>query len=181
MVRETATTTAQYCPQCAGTLMPRVLREHEPPRLCCVQCGFVFHLGPKAVAVAIFSHDNGIVLVRRATEPAKGRWALPGGHIDLGETAAAAAIRETLEETGFQISLTGILDVYSAGSNEVLLIVYAADVVGGSERLGAECSEIGHFAPESLPWDEVGFETTRAALRDYLRRFFPRVRVPRFV
>jgi 8-oxo-dGTP diphosphatase len=181
MGRETPRTNARYCPQCAGALMPRVLREHEPPRLCCVQCGFVFYLNPKAVSVAAFSHDNGVVLVRRAIEPAKGSWALPGGFIDLGETAAAAAIRETMEETGFQIRPTGILDVYSAGGNEVLLIVYAADVVGGSERLGAECSEIGHFAPESLPWDEVVFETTRAALRDYVRRFFPRVRVPRFV
>ncbi len=160
--------------------MPRLLREGEPPRLCCVQCGFVLYLNPKAVSAAVFSHDSGIVLVRRAIEPAKGHWALPGGFVDLGETAAAAAIRETMEETGLQIGLTGILDVYSSGTNEVLLIVYAADVLGGAERLGAECSEIGRFAPELLPWDEVGFETTRAALRDYVRRFFPRVRVPRF-
>jgi ADP-ribose pyrophosphatase YjhB (NUDIX family) len=160
--------------------MPRVLREHEQPRLCCVQCGFVFYLNPKAVAAAAFSHDYGIVLVRRAIEPAMGRWAFPGGFVDLGETATAAAIRETKEETGLQISLTGILDVYSTGANDVLLIVYAGDVVGGSVRLGVECSEIGHFAPESLPWDEVGFETTRNALRDYVRRFYPRARVPRF-
>ena len=180
MVRETLRNTARYCPQCGGPLMPRVLREREPPRLCCVECGFVHYLNPRAVAAAVFSQDNAIVLVRRAIEPAKGRWALPGGFVDLGESAAAAAVRETMEETGLQVSLTGILDVYSAGRHEVLLIVYAADVVGGVEHLGPECSELGRFAPESLPWDELGFETTRAALRDYVRRFFPRARVPRF-
>jgi ADP-ribose pyrophosphatase YjhB (NUDIX family) len=180
MARETPVITARYCPQCAGTLMPRLLREGEPPRLTCVQCGFVFYLNPKAAAAAIFCHDNGIVLVRRAIEPAAGTWVFPGGFIDLGEAAPAAAIRETLEETGFKISLTGILDVYSFGANEVLVIVYAADIVGGSAQVGAECSELGYFAPESLPWDELGFDSTRAALRDYVRRFFPRVRVPRF-
>ena len=44
---------------------------------------------------------------------------------------------------------------------------------------GDECDEARPFPPESIPWGELAFESTRAALRDYIRRFFPRVRVPR--
>jgi ADP-ribose pyrophosphatase YjhB (NUDIX family) len=179
MARESSRPAAHYCPQCAGELVPRVLGAGDPPRLTCVRCGFVLYLNPKVAACAIFCQDNGIVLVRRAIEPAEGKWAFPGGFVDLGETAPAAAMRETLEETGLRVSLTGILDVYSFGGHEVLVVVYAGDVVGGSPRAGAECSELGYFAPESLPWDELAFESTAAALHDYVRRFFPRVRTPR--
>jgi ADP-ribose pyrophosphatase YjhB (NUDIX family) len=103
----------------------------------------------------------------------------PGGFVDRGEPAATAALRETLEETGLRVSLTGILDAYSYPPHEVVVIVYAADVVGGELQRGDEAEEVRRFRPEEIPWDELAFESTRAALRDYLRRFFPRVRIPR--
>jgi hypothetical protein len=51
--------------------------------------------------------------------------------------------------------------------------------VGGELRACDECTEARAFAPESIPWDQLAFPSTRDALRDYVRRFFPRVRVPR--
>jgi ADP-ribose pyrophosphatase YjhB (NUDIX family) len=69
--------------------------------------------------------------------------------------------------------------VYSFPGSEVVVVVYAAEVVGGELRACDECDDARAFAPETIPWGELAFETTRAALRDYIRRFFPRVRVPR--
>ena len=77
------------------------------------------------------------------------------------------------------MSLTGILDAYSFAGSEVVVVVYAAEVVGGDLAAGDECDEVRTFPPEEIPWDELAFPSTRAALRDYIRRFFPRVRVPR--
>jgi 8-oxo-dGTP diphosphatase len=179
MTGESVTRDARYCLKCGGDLELRTLNTGEPARLTCVRCGFVFYLNPKVAASAIFCLDNGIVLVRRDIEPSRGKWSFPGGFVDLGETAAAAAVRETLEETGLRVTPTGILDVYSSTGNDVLVVVYAADLVGGEAQAGAECSDVSCFPPESLPWDELAFESTQAALRDYVRRFFPRVRVPR--
>ena len=56
------------------------------------------------------------------------------------------------------------------------MVVYAAHVVCGELEARDETDEVKVFPPEALPWDELAFESTRAALRDYLRRFFPRVR-----
>jgi ADP-ribose pyrophosphatase YjhB (NUDIX family) len=99
--------------------------------------------------------------------------------VDRGETVADAAVRETLEEVNLRVSLTGILDAYSYPGSQVVVIVYAAEVVGGRPETGDECLEVRAFAPEEIPWDDLAFESTRDALRDYVRRFFPRARLPR--
>ena len=169
----------RFCPRCGGSLAGRVLKESEPQRLVCGACDFVFYLDPKVAACTICMVDGGIVLLKRSIEPRIGTWVFPGGFVDRGEPVAAAAIRETLEESNLRVSLTGILDVYSFPGSEVVVVVYAAEVVGGTLAAGDECSEAHAFPPETIPWGELAFESTRAALRDYVRRFFPRVRVPR--
>ncbi len=156
----------RFCPRCGGTLAWRVLKESEPQRLVCQACEFVFYLDPKVAACTICMVDGGIVLLKRSIEPRLGTWVFPGGFVDRGEAVSAAAVRE-------------ILDVYSFPSSEVVVVVYAAEVVGGTLCAGDECSDARAFPPESIPWGELAFESTRAALRDYVHRFFPRVRVPR--
>jgi 8-oxo-dGTP diphosphatase len=169
----------RFCPRCAFALQMRTLKPGEPPRLVCPACGFIFYLDPKVAACTISMLDGGVVLLRRTIEPARGKWVFPGGFVDRGEAVPAAAVRETQEEVNLRVSLTGILDAYSSPGSQVVVIVYAAEVVGGELRACDECDEVRTFPPEHIPWDELAFESTRAALRDYVQRFFPRVRLPR--
>ena len=169
----------RFCPSCGGPLNAQLLKAGEPERLVCGSCGFVFYLDPKVAACTICMMDGGIVLLRRGIEPQRGKWVFPGGFVDRGEAVTAAAIRETLEEVNLRVSLAGILDAYSFPGSEVVVVVYAADVVGGNLEARDESLEARAFPPEEIPWDELAFESTRAALRDYIRRFFPRVRLPR--
>jgi ADP-ribose pyrophosphatase YjhB (NUDIX family) len=169
----------RFCPRCGGALALRRLKPGEPERLQCAACAFVFYLDPKVAACTVFMMDGGIVLLRRSIDPGHGLWVFPGGYVDRGETVEDAAVRETLEECGMRVSLTGILDAYSFPGKDVVVIVYAAHPEGGTLQAGDESSEVRAFPPEVLPWGELAFDSTRAALRDYLRRFFPRVRVPR--
>jgi ADP-ribose pyrophosphatase YjhB (NUDIX family) len=169
----------RFCPRCGGGLASRVLKQGEVARLVCRACSFVFYLDPKVAACTICMLDGGIVLLRRGIEPSRGKWVFPGGFVDRGEAVADAAVRETLEEVRLRVSLTGILDAYSFPGSDVVVIVYAADVVGGHLQAGDEALEARAFPPEEIPWSELAFPSTQAALRDYVRRFFPRVRVPR--
>lgn len=169
----------RFCPRCGGALAWRVVKELEPQRLVCEACSFVFYLDPKVAACTICMVDGGIVLLKRTIEPRMGKWVFPGGFVDRGEAVPAAAIRETREESNLRVTLTGILDVYSFPASEVVVIVYAAEVVGGELAAGDECDEARAFTPETIPWADLAFESTRAALRDYIRRFFPRVHLPR--
>lgn len=169
----------RFCPKCGGSLEARSLKDGEPDRLVCAACGFVFYLDPKIAASVICMHEGGIVLLRRSIEPQRGKWVFPGGFVDRGETVQAAAVRETREEVGLRVSLTGILDLYSFPGDEVVVAVYAADVVGGKMAVGDEAEDVMNFPPEQIPWDELAFRSTAAALKDYIRRFYPRVRIPR--
>jgi len=169
----------RFCPCCASPLELVLLKPGEPARLVCSSCRFVFYQDPKVAACTISMVDGGIVLLKRSIEPSRGKWVFPGGYVDRGETVPEAAVRETLEEVRLKVSLTGILDVYSFRGDAVAVVVYAAEVVSGSLTAGDESLEARAFPPEELPWDDLAFDSTRAALRDYVRRFFPRVRVPR--
>jgi ADP-ribose pyrophosphatase YjhB (NUDIX family) len=169
----------RFCPRCGAELATRVVKPGEPARLVCDACSFVFYLDPKVAACTIFMLDGGIVLLRRSIEPQIGKWVFPGGFVDRGETLPAAALRETFEEVNLRVGLTGILDAYSYPGSYVVVVVYAAEVVGGEMKACDECSEVKVFRPEDIPWDELAFPSTRDALRDYLRRFFPRARVAR--
>ena len=169
----------RFCPKCGGALELRVLKETEPVRNACSACGFVLYANPKVAACTICLVDGGVVLLRRAIEPELGKWVFPGGFVDRGEPVTEAAVRETAEEVKLKVSLLGILDAYTYPPYEIVVVVYAADVVNGTPQAGDEASEVRVFPPEELPWDELAFPSTRAALRDYVRRYFPRVRVPR--
>jgi len=169
----------RFCPECGAALEERNLKEIDPPRLVCTQCGFVFYLDPRVAACTISMLGGGVVMLRRAIDPHKGKWVFPGGFVDRGETVHGAAVRETWEEVGLRVTLTGILDVYSFPGEDVVVVVYAADVAGGELIVGDEAEDVKAFSPESIPWDELAFQSTQEALRDYVHRFFPRVRVPR--
>jgi 8-oxo-dGTP diphosphatase len=161
----------RFCPRCAGRLEGRVLKESEPERLVCGRCGFVFYLGPKLVAGAITELDGGIVLIQRSIEPGYGRWTFPGGFVERGEVAENAAARETLEETGLEIEVGGIVGLYSYEGQIPAIAVFAAKVLGGEPTPLDETLDVRSFTRDELPWSEMAFPSTERALKDYLRRF----------
>ena len=74
-----------FCPKCGAALARCSIKAGEPDRLVCQGCGFIFYLDPKVAVGTIISTGEGIVLVKRAIEPAYGKWVFPGGLVDRGE------------------------------------------------------------------------------------------------
>ena len=157
----------RFCPRCAGRLEARTLKEGEPERLVCEECGFVFYLGPKLVAGAIVELDGEIVLIQRAIEPGYGKWTFPGGFVERGE----AAERETLEETGLTIETTGIVGLYTYEGQIPAIAVFSASATGGEPEPLDETLAVRSFPRDELPWSELAFPSTEHALKEYLRKF----------
>jgi mutator protein MutT len=164
----------RFCPRCGGTLESRLLKATEPPRLVCARCTFVYYIDPKvAVGTIITDDSHRVVLVRRAIEPGYGKWVFPGGFIDRGETVHAAAVREAREECGLDIQLGRLVDIYSYPGVAVIIIVYAATMVGGCLGCDDESLEARLFDRDSIPWEELAFRSTRDALEEFFRGGVP--------
>jgi len=161
----------RFCPRCSGGLESRVIKANEPKRLVCQACSFIFYQDPKVVAGTLFTLGGGIVLLKRGVEPALGKWVFPGGYVDRGESVQDAAIRETKEESQVDVRLGPLLNVYSYPRSPNVIVVYTAEVVGGALAAADESVAAGIFAPEEVPWEELAFDSTRDALRDYIRLY----------
>jgi ADP-ribose pyrophosphatase YjhB (NUDIX family) len=116
-----------------------------------------------------------VVLIRRAIEPARGAWSYPAGYVELHETVEEAARRETREEASIDVRLRRLLNVYSFAGSNVIVIAYLAELVSGTPAAGEETLEVGLFAPEEIPWDNLAFPSTVAALRDWVRLVRPQL------
>jgi ADP-ribose pyrophosphatase YjhB (NUDIX family) len=160
----------RFCPVCGTALAARVLKVTEPKRLVCTNasCGFVFYLDPKIAVGTVIRFGEGIVLVRRAIEPGYGKWVFPGGYVDRGEEITLAAIREAREESGLDVRIDRLINIYSYAGRTPIVVVYAATSIGGSLAVDDEGLEARAFEPDAIPWDELAFRSTREALSDYL-------------
>ena len=156
--------------QCGQRLASAVPEGDSKARLVCVDCGFIHYINPRPVAGVIpVRADGSVLLVRRAIEPRIGTWVFPGGFMDVGETAEEAGVRETMEEARLEVTGLKLIGVYTRLEPGVVVIVFAGEAIGEA-AVGHETSEIGWFARDAIPWDELSFDTTHAALRDWLGR-----------
>ena len=152
----------RFCPRCGAQAMVDF-----PRSITCPSCGYGAYYNPKPVACGIVEIDDRIVLMRRATEPSRGRWTMPGGFVDLGESVPQATAREIAEELELEAEIGDLVGVYSSPDDRVVVVVYAAAATG-EPRTTEEALEVGAFAPDEIPWDELAFWSDERALRDYL-------------
>ena len=164
-----APTTIRFCPLCATALTRAPVPPDQREQAVCPACEFVFYLKPKVVAGTIPELDGRILLTRRSINPGRGLWTYPGGFVDFGESVTDAAVRETLEETGLEVGLSGLLNVYSYPGAPVI-IVYTARVTGGVLTPCAENDRREWLTPVEIPWPRLAFDSTREALREWTGR-----------
>ena len=158
----------RFCSQCGGPL--RLLSDNHAGHLRCTRCDATLWRNPLPVAGVLLVREGRVLLTRRSAAMERGgrRWAFPGGHVESGETAEEAALRETREEAGVEARLTGIVGrPHSILDPSTLVVAYRGETEQ-EPRAGDETEAVRWFAPEELPWAEIAFPTTEAALRDLL-------------
>lgn len=137
----------------------------------CPACGHIHFTDPKVGVGVLLVEDGRVLLVRRAVEPEKGKWSIPAGYVDHGEDPKETAAREVREETGLEVSIDGLLDVYHnppAQGGASIFILYLARKTGGVLRPGDDADRAEFFAVERLP--ELAFANTRLALSHFANR-----------
>jgi ADP-ribose pyrophosphatase YjhB (NUDIX family) len=159
----------RFCALCGGAMRMRDVLPDRKRLMVCDVCGFVHFSGPKLVAGCLVIDAGRVLLLRRGNEPRIGTWTFPGGYVDLGETPAQAALRETFEEVGMRVTADGLLGVYADAQNPIAaVVVYRAHPGAEAPSLSPEATEVNYFDTDEIPWNELSFRTTRDALRDWV-------------
>ena len=158
-----------YCPRCGHALEDREAFGRR--RRVCTACEQVVFREHKVAAGVLVVHEGQVLLVRRRFEPRMGEWSLPAGFVDFDEDPAEAAVRECREETGLEVTVTGLLDVIAGREHPRgadIAIVYLACWAGGSPRPADDADRAAFFAPDALP--PLAFRATRQAVARWRER-----------
>lgn len=142
-----------YCSACGTRLA-------AAPPIVCDACGVEHWRNAKPCAGALVADSEGrLLLVRRAIDPWRGRWDIPGGFCEVDEHPEVTAVREVREETGFEVGITGFLgmwiDAYPPAEVTLNIYFHATVIGGGPNPDDAEVTELGWFEPVDLPSAET--------------------------
>jgi ADP-ribose pyrophosphatase YjhB (NUDIX family) len=129
-----------------------------------------------AVSVVVVNEADEVLMIRRSDND---KWALPGGAVDLGESVAQAAVRETREETGIDCEVTGLVGIYSdpkhiifytsnGEARQEFSIVLTARPLAGQPTPSDESKEVRWLAPSELAGYTMD-QAMRRRVTDYLR------------
>ncbi len=159
----------KFCSQCAYPVSFEIPPDDNLPRYICHQCKTIHYQNPKIVVCTIpfwkQSKNLSILLCRRAIEPRKGLWTLPGGFLENNETTQEAALRETVEEAGAKISLLDLFSLMNLTSVHQVHLFYLAELNSLSFAPGIETIEAKMFTEDEIPWDEIAFTSTKYAIK----------------
>ena len=158
----------KFCSQCGS----ENIEVSKPPgddraREICSECRHIHYVNPKIVVGSIPVWGKQILLCKRAIEPRYGKWTLPAGFMEEGETLVEGAARETLEEAGARITIEQLYASYSLPEISQVYVLFLAKLDDLDYAAGIESLEVKLFHEHEIPWDELAFVTIDEALKRY--------------
>jgi len=157
----------KFCSTCGASVSLRIPAGDNRERFVCTRCQTIHYQNPKIVAGCIPEWEGRILLCRRAIEPRYGLWTLPAGFMENGETTEQAAMRETWEEAGARIDISGLYSIFSIPHISQVYMLFRGTLVDGAYEAGDETLECGLFDAHTLPWDCLAFPVVSETLKRY--------------
>ena len=158
----------KFCSHCGSPRLELRIPEGDTlPRHVCAACGTIHYQNPKIVVGCLPEWEGQVLLCKRAIEPRLGLWTLPAGFLENGETLAAGALRETLEEASVQVVVGELYTVISLPQINQIYVMFRAQLAGLDFGPGPESLDVRLFDEDDVPWDELAFRTITRTLRNY--------------
>ena len=161
------TRTFKHCKTCGAPVVYAVPADDNRERATCTACGAVHYENPLNVVGTVPVWGDQVLLCLRNIEPRYGTWTLPAGFLELGESTAEGAVRETIEEAGARIRLEGLFTMLNVVHVGQVHFYYRAALLDVDFAPGSETIEARLFHEDEIPWDELAFRTVRETLLHY--------------
>ena len=161
----------KYCQHCATPLVHRVPQGDDKLRYCCDGCDSIFYQNPKNVVGTLPIQGDRVLLCKRAIEPRLGKWTLPAGFMENGESSLEGAIRETHEEAGarIQVGEDSLYTLFNLPAINQMYLFFRAELIALETEPGIETETIALFTEAEIPWREIAFPVVRSTLEHYFR------------
>jgi ADP-ribose pyrophosphatase YjhB (NUDIX family) len=154
----------QHCRVCGSKAEYRVPADDNRERATCTVCGEIHYENPLNVVGTVPVWGEQVLLCRRNIEPRHGMWTLPAGFMELGETTAEGALRETIEEAGAHVQMGDLFTVLNVVRVGQVHLFYRAQMLDTHLDPGPETIEARLFREDEVPWDQLAFRTVRQTL-----------------
>ena len=161
------TANARFCSVCGSPVLRRIPSGDNRERDCCDNCGKIHYVNPRPVVGTIPIWGEQVLLCKRAIEPRYGKWTLPAGFMEVGESTAQGAQRETLEEAGARIRMGPLFSLLDVPHVEQIHIFFRAELLDLDFAAGTESLEVRLFDEREIPWEELAFRTVSATLQHF--------------
>lgn len=158
----------QFCSHCGHTVVFETPPGDNLPRHVCPACGHIHYENPRLIVGCIATWEDRILLCKRAIEPRLGYWTLPAGFMENGESTAAAARRETLEEAGADPLIGPPFAMISIPHISQIHLFYLGQLANGEYAAGEESLAVGLYREEEIPWQELSFRSVHFCLERFL-------------
>lgn len=157
----------KFCSECGGTTETLIPEGDSRLRAVCSACKTIHYVNPKMVLGTIPAWGDQVLLCRRAIEPRYGLWTLPAGFMEIEESTANGAMRETMEEAGARIELGSLFSVFDIPHVNQVHLFYLAQLKDLEFAAGPESLEVKLFTEDEIPWNRIAFRTITATLKFY--------------
>ena len=155
----------KHCRTCGAPTRYVVPEGDNRERATCSDCGTIHYENPTNIVGTLPVWGEQVLLCRRAIEPRHGLWTLPAGFMELGETTAEGALRETLEEAGANVEMQDLFTIMNVVKVGQVHLYYRARLRDTRFDPGPETLEARLFTEAEIPWDELAFRTVKETLR----------------
>ena len=156
-----------FCSRCGARVAQRIPDGDNLPRWVCESCSTIHYENPRMIVGCVCEWDSKILLCRRAIEPRHGLWTVPAGFLENGETTAAGAMRETLEEANARVAIDDLFSLYNQPHINQVYLLFRGRLLDADIGAGAETLESRLFDESEIPWNELAFVTVRNTLTHY--------------
>lgn len=156
-----------FCPNCAGVVEFKVVEADNIPRFVCTSCNTIHYQNPKIVVGTIPVWENSVLLCQRNIQPAIGLWTLPAGYLELNETVAEGAKRETLEETGAHVTDLRPYRLYDILHIGQIYMIFLAKLSSKKYHPTPESTDVRLFRTADIPWEQIAFPVIQKVLEQF--------------